>query len=191
MKLTFLITLFLATAISALNFFPYAHAPGSKGSHTAGNISGGCTTCICIDGRLAFSSHHTPHKRSRRPDVSFPPPSIAAPSAKNNTDISQPAIEHSQPPLGSSTSQTLITALFRAVITILTLFNVNITWRLHGKSRDTLASKTLLSNITQQLIMLEIDFVLREITFMLNGAGDQRNRTAYLTSRHVPYCSLS
>jgi hypothetical protein len=94
-------------------------------------------------------------------------------------------MEHSQLPSGSSTSQSLITALFRAVITLLTLFNVNITWRLHGKSRDPPASQTLLSNNTQQLIMLEIDFVLREITFMLKGAGGQCDRTAYLTSRLV------
>ena len=52
------------------------------------------------------------------------PPTASSPNSSQITQSTPPWIP---------SSETIVTAVFRAFITVLTLFNVNITWRIHGK----------------------------------------------------------
>ena len=77
--------------------------------------------------------------RMRRPDpneMSLSPPSLTGPSTnvtKDTSPSSNPLQALPPPSNWVLTLEDLITAVFRIVITILTLFNVNITWRIRGE----------------------------------------------------------
>ena len=103
----------------------------------AGNISGCCTPCPSIGDRPAFFAHYRALKRARKDDLSISPgASLPSPpsygSHKDNTTKNTTDIGSS--PGWSPSIETIVTAIFRALLTVLTLFNVNITWRIHGKS---------------------------------------------------------
>lgn len=88
-------------------------------------------------GKLCPSTRSNPCKRSHKIDISvFPassPPIVNSGSEGGNTTLADSA-EQSYPSSWAPTWETTITAIFRAVITILSLLNINITWRIHGKS---------------------------------------------------------
>ena len=149
MKFALVVLLSFAITTFALNPFRHSDSPGSRMHHTAGNTSGDCTKCLCITGRLAFSSHHILPRRSHKSDPSISPPSLAPSSNTATINATQPASSQSQLPSWSPAVDTLVTAVFRAVITVLTLFNVNITWRLHGKSYHFHSSRSCGSDSSQ------------------------------------------
>ena len=87
--------------------------------------------------RYSDLSHH--EKRSERSELSISP-STASPvlPSVNSTQESNPpesAMERSIPPWVSS-SETIVTAIFRTVMMILTLMNVNVSWKIHGMYRE-------------------------------------------------------
>ncbi|KAF6227674.1 hypothetical protein HO173_012004 [Letharia columbiana] len=78
-------------------------------------------------------------QRPRPDEVSLPPPasanagaSAASNIAKDNSSTSFTPQTIPSPPAWVLTLEDLITAIYRIVITILTLFNVNITWRIRA-----------------------------------------------------------
>ena len=71
-------------------------------------------------------------KRSHRGEISFSPSSST--TNTNQSNVSSPEKFPSWPP----TAETIVTAIFRAVVTILSLLNVNFTWRLHGMVHSTI-----------------------------------------------------
>ena len=106
-------------------------------SRPAGTISGYCTPCPSIGDRPAFFEKYRALERARKDDVSISPgallpspPSYGTRSNNTNNDTTDIA----NLPWSSPSTETIVTAIFRALLTILTLFNVNITWRIHGKS---------------------------------------------------------
>lgn len=83
---------------------------------------------------------HTRTKCSRSGKVSLspvsaPPPYIKPENGTNtSTNTSVPIQQPSSKiPFWVPTFEEIITLIFRAVILILTVFNVNITWRIHGQ----------------------------------------------------------
>ena len=116
-----------------------SHINGLKSvmSRPAGNISGSCTLCPSIGGRPTFFEHYRALKRTRKDDVSISPgsslpsPPSYGPRSNNNTNDTA---DIANLPWPSPSIEIIVTAIFRALLTILTLFNVNITWRIHGKS---------------------------------------------------------
>ena len=101
------------------------------------NVSGYCPPCPNIGARPAFFAHYRALKRARKDELSISPgallpspPSYGSPS--DNTTYT--TTDSASLPGWSPSVETIVTAIFRALLTVLTLFNVNITWRIHGKS---------------------------------------------------------
>ena len=87
----------------------------------------GCAPCPCLH------KPERPFKRSYEGEVSIAPrdPLQQAPSSISNSN--QTRNDNSKttqwwPP----SSEAVLTAVFRAVVTLLSLLNVNFTWRIHG-----------------------------------------------------------
>ena len=109
----------------------------STTSRPAGNVPGYCTPCPNIGARPAVFAHYRALKRAREDELSISPgallpspPSYVSPSnntTNDTTDIARLSV-------WSPSVETIVTAIFRAFLTVLALFNVNITWRIHGKS---------------------------------------------------------
>ena len=112
-------------------------------SRPAGTISGYCTPCPSIVDRPAFFEKYRALKRARKDDYSISPgsslpsPPSYGPRSNNNTNDTA---DIAKLPWPSPSIEIIVTAIFRALLTILTLFNVNITWRIHGKSSYTRTS---------------------------------------------------
>ena len=109
----------------------------STTSRPAANVSGYCPPCPNIGARPAFFVHYRALKRARKDDLSISPgaslpfpPSYGSPSDNTTNDTTGIA----SLPGRSPSIETVATAIYRAVLTVLTLFNVNFTWRIHGKS---------------------------------------------------------
>lgn len=81
-----------------------------------------------------------PRMHGARPDeVSLSPPALpnSPASALNNTSTHNNSTSPSpqllpQPPTWALTLEDLVTAIYRILTIVLTLFNINITWRFHG-----------------------------------------------------------
>lgn len=76
-------------------------------------------------------------QRPRPDDLSLSPPALVAPSSSTTNNVtkdnnSTSSVLHLVPP-PLLTFEDIFTAIFRIIITILTLFNVNITWRIRGE----------------------------------------------------------
>lgn len=131
MKIRPLLTaLFAATAFS----------PPSIQSRIAKPSSITSTYCIPVPRRHAFATIVPRVQRARPHEVSLSPPALANSGAsassnvtKSNTSTS--SARDARPPLPAwvLTLDDILTAIFRILITILTLFNVNITWRIRGE----------------------------------------------------------
>ena len=116
---------------------------GLQRQRITGNTTDVPARCMSIAGRLTCSNKRL--KRSRKGEFSISPPSPpSSPSAPSLTPISRApkktnhtSTSSAAPNLQSWTPllERILTAVFRAVITILTLFNVNFTWRIHGKEK--------------------------------------------------------
>ncbi|KAK0507344.1 hypothetical protein JMJ35_010382 [Cladonia borealis] len=106
-------------------------------SRPAGTISGYCTPCPSIGDRPAFFEKYRALKRAHKDDLSISPgsslpsPPSYGPRSDNTTNNTA---DIANLPWSSPSTESIVTAIFRALLTILTLFNVNITWRIHGKS---------------------------------------------------------
>ncbi len=137
MKLAPVIIIVLITPSSTLVASSPNNGLKSTTSRPAGNIPGSCTPCPSIGDRPAFFEHYRAHKRARKDNVSISPgallpsPPSYGPRMDNTTNHTT---DIANLPWSSPSIETIVTAIFRALITILTLFNVNITWRIHGKS---------------------------------------------------------
>ena len=111
----------------------------STTSRPTGNISGYCTPCPSMGDRPAFFEHYRALIRARKEDLSISPnallpsPPTYSPRSDNATNNTT---DIANLPWSSPSTETIVTAIFRALLTILTLFNVNITWRIHGKSSN-------------------------------------------------------
>ena len=132
-----LIIFALIAPSSILGASPPTNGLKSTMSRPAGTISGYCTPCPTIGDCPAFFEKYRVIKRARKDDVSISPGALlpSPPSydpRSNNTTNDTTDIEDL--PWSSASTETIVTAIFRALLTILTLFNVNITWRIHGKS---------------------------------------------------------
>ena len=137
MKLAPFIMIVLSTPSSTSGAAWPTDSLKSTMSRPAGDISGYCTPCPSISDHSAVFAHYRALKRARKDDLSISPgaslpspPSYSSPSentTNNTTDIASL-------PGWSPSIDTIVTAIFRAILTVLTLFNVNITWRIHGKS---------------------------------------------------------
>ena len=109
----------------------------STTSLPAGTISGYCTPCPSIGDRPAFFEKYRALKRAHKDDLAISPGSslLSPPSYGSRSDnITNNTADIPNLPWSSPSIETIVTAIFRALLTILTLFNVNITWRIHGKS---------------------------------------------------------
>ena len=108
-------------------------------SRPAGTISGYCTPCPSIVDRPAFFEKYRALKRARKDDYSISPgsslpaPPSYGPRNDNTTNNTADIANLPYLPWSSPSTETIVTAIYRALLTILTLFNVNITWRIHGK----------------------------------------------------------
>ena len=86
---------------------------------------------------------------ARPDDVSLSPPALpdSPTSALNNTTKHNNPTSPSpqtlpQPPTWALTLEDLVTAIYRIVSIVLTLFNINITWRFHGKCHSSWRTRT-------------------------------------------------
>lgn len=126
-----LAALLIAAAFSPLTFQSQTSTPNPT------------TSIYCVPlPRRHTSATILPRMRRPRPDeVSLSPPSLTGPSTsttpkngtKDHNSSSYPLHTLPPPPAWVLTMEDIITAIFRTVITILTLFNVNITWRIRGE----------------------------------------------------------
>ena len=137
MKLTTIIMILLVPSSSTLVVSSPRNSLESTISRRASNISGYCTPCPSIGDRPAFFAHYRALERARKDDLaispgaSLPSPPSYGPRNDNTTDNTT---DFAGLPDWSPSIETIVTAIFRALLTVLTLFNVNITWRIHGKS---------------------------------------------------------
>ena len=90
--------------------------------------------------QLPYRRSQTPHHEGERPSVEAGPPQQASSPAGNSSTADHGQQPKSTPsanqnPARSQTPavESVITRIFHVVITVLTLFNINITWRLRGK----------------------------------------------------------
>lgn len=99
---------------------------------------------------VRFPRRHTsatilPRVQRPRPDeVSLSSPSLTGPNTnvtKFNESTTSPLQALPPQPAWVLTLEDLVTTIFRIVITILTLFNVNITWRIRGECHRRAAHK--------------------------------------------------
>ncbi|KAL2042586.1 hypothetical protein N7G274_004345 [Stereocaulon virgatum] len=118
----------LFLAATALSFQSSLH-PNEARPVTYDLNSSKCTPCICLPSTLIQLKPHHP-KRNHGKDIQSSPNLLPAshPSSGNTSSTTT----QSPPSTKPFTFDTIITATFRAVITILSLLNVNITWRLHA-----------------------------------------------------------
>lgn len=88
--------------------------------------------CVSASGRCTYTNYQARIWRSRHGDVSMSPeigmPSLPSKKSTQTSTLQAPRGLPSWVP----TLETVITSIFRTVITVLSLFNVNITWKLHG-----------------------------------------------------------
>lgn len=111
------------------------------------------TEHVSVAHRAPHSILRTRMKSTRSGEVSLSPESTPLPyytradnSTKTNTTL---PIQQSSLKIPSwvPTLENIITPIFRTVILILTLFNVNITWRLHGQWLPSFVRSCLHSNL--------------------------------------------
>lgn len=102
----------------------------AKTTHASIANQRGQSRCICIACRLNLPASSHQSKRSPKGDISIEPGAFHSGNTLNATQI--PGQESSQ--RWTPTFEGILTAIFRAVITILSLLNVNFTWRVHGRS---------------------------------------------------------
>lgn len=119
---------------------PPRHVLELKLENGCGNHSVTGSDYIAAAHRYTHSIIRTRTKRSRSGKVSLspesaPPPYIKPNNSTKTTNTTLP-IQQSSPkiPFWFPTLEAIVTPIFRAVLLILTLFNVNITWRIHGQS---------------------------------------------------------
>lgn len=102
--------------------------------------------CVPIVPRRYISATILPRMQGPRPDeVSLSPPALNGPGPSTSNNITKTNISTSRslhtlpsPPTWVVTVEDLITAIFRIVMTVLALFNVNITWRIRGECHGSL-----------------------------------------------------
>ena len=93
--------------------------------------------------RYTHSILRTRTKRSRSGKLSLspesaPPPYIKPNNSTKTTNTTLPIQQSSSKiPFWFPTLEAIVTPIFRVVLLIITLFNVNITWRIHGQSQAT------------------------------------------------------
>ena len=137
MKLTTIIMILLIPSSSTLVVSSHLNDLKSTMPRSTGKVSGYCTSCPNISARPAFFAHYRALKRARKDDLSVSldaslPSSPSYGSRSDNT--TNTTTDVASLPSWSPSIDTIVTAIFRALLTVLTLFNVNITWRIHGKS---------------------------------------------------------
>lgn len=130
MQLCLLLAAFLAAT---------ACSPLTIQSQTSTQIPTTGFYCVPIPSRPASATILPRMQRPRPHEMSLSPPPLSDPSTsvtnltKDTNPSSNPLHMLPPPPAWVLTLEDLISAIFRIVITILTLFNVNITWRIRGK----------------------------------------------------------
>ena len=97
--------------------------------------SGDCVAVVPQDTHL---THRTSVKRSRIGEVSFSPEPVSNPYTNpENSTTSNTTLPIQQQSLNGPSwmlrFEGIVTPVFRTVILLLTLFNINITWRIHGQ----------------------------------------------------------
>ena len=109
-----------------------------------------CTYYVPTRPRLTFTTIFPRTQRPRPDELPLSPPALPAPAksssnnvTKDNSSTSSTPQEMPSPPAWVLTAEDLITAVFRVVITVLTLFNVNITWRIRGTYHGMIAHKAM------------------------------------------------
>lgn len=124
MRVHLLVTLVLATTRTALCSH-YSSQPNKISLTIHDNLNAPYT---CYTDEFAASHPHQ-SKRSHNKNISITPGSLPVPP--NNIKASTSGYNSTSGP-GVPTVDTIITTIFRALITILSLLNLNINWRLHG-----------------------------------------------------------
>ena len=94
--------------------------------------------CVAIIPRDTHLTDRTRRGRSRTGEVSFSPEPVPSPYTNPENSTTSNTTLPIQPPSLEGLSWMLrlegvITPIFRTVILLLTLFNINITWRIHGQ----------------------------------------------------------
>ena len=129
--IAFVVTGHTSTLPSQLNVF------NTKKQKIPSRDQTNCLPCIC-GSRVNSGFNHAgilQSKRSHPGEVSMSPsePSISLQQSPSPANSSQAHVfDQQKSQLWPPTVETVLTALFRAVVTVLSLLNVNFTWRIHG-----------------------------------------------------------
>ena len=114
------------------------------------NLNPTISTCYVPVRRWPTRVTIQPRMHRARPDeLSLSPPALpnSPSSGLNNTSNHNKSTSPSpqiipQPPTWTLTVEDLVTAVYRIVNILLTLFNINITWRFHGKCHSSWRTRT-------------------------------------------------
>lgn len=98
-----------------------------------GNHSVFKSNCIAVAHRDIHSILRMRMRHLRGGEISLSPPSASSPDIKPDNSTLPPQQPSPETTLGITRLEKVVTPVFRTVILILTLFNVNITWRIHGQ----------------------------------------------------------
>ena len=117
---------------------PTGNGVGLRPESNHGNHSAPHSNRVAVARQDVHSILRMRIRNSRGGEVSLSPPSATPPYIKpdNNTKTNA-TLPSQQPdpkvPYWFPALENIVTPIFRTVILILTIFNVNITWRLHGQ----------------------------------------------------------
>ena len=128
----------LLISVSLFQFslcFPVnSHCKGKMVRVPAGERSDDRNT-VYQAGKYSASSRHDKPSEPSEVSMSPNPESPLFPSANSTRGFNPAAMEPGLPPW-ISTMETIITVIFRTVMMILTLINVNVSWKIHGMHQD-------------------------------------------------------
>ena len=135
--LAIIFTILIALHLSSCHP-PTRHLPRPVSESTRTNDSLTSPDCVTVAHQGTYPILHTRMKRSRSSEVSLSPqsapPSYTKPDNGTETNTTLSIEQHPQSTYSRIPFlENIITPIFRTVILLLTLFNVNITWRIHGQ----------------------------------------------------------
>lgn len=117
---------------------PTGNGLGLRPESNPGNHSAPHSNCVAVVRQDVHSILRMRMRNLRGGEASLSPQSATPPYIKpdnsSKTNVTLPSQQTSQKtPYWFPALENIVTPIFRTVILILTIFNINITWRLHGE----------------------------------------------------------